>query len=453
MVGFSTRIGFVLAAVGAAVGLGNLWRFPYATSQNGGAAFLIVYLALLAVVGIPALMAELSIGRAGQRNFVDALADDGRHPRWAGAGYFGMGGVFILLSYYSAITGWSLRYAIEAWRHVADGAAPSGFDHFVDVIQGPDAIMAHLGVMVLLVATMAGGAAKGIERLNLIAMPALFAAVVALAIYANTSDGSAAGRAFYLKPDLAAIDLGTISGAASQAFFTLSLGVGGMATYASYVGKDVDLQKAGTSIVAADTLVAVLAGLMVFPLMFAFGFGEAVLGVGSNPAAGMYVALPAAFGAMAGGGLVQAVFFTLLFLAAFSSGMSMIAVPSRWILDRWPGLGQLRALLLVALPAYILGIVSAISFSTFLIIDSIISRIVVLVGGLLLAVYAGWVRPELSDELRVASHWRMDRVLRPLWRWGLTPIMAILVVFGFLGFLTDIGAIDPAPGSLLARLT
>lgn len=450
---FGSRIGFVMAAVGSAVGLGNLWRFPYLASTNGGASFLVLYVVLLFLIGIPALMAELSLGRRSQRNAVGAFDDEGRHRPWAGAGFLALGAAVLLLSYYSVIAGWALRYWIESLTAPYFGDAAG---HFADIAFGPGALLFHALFMIITVWIVIRGVNKGIERANLIMMPILFVAVIALVVYGNMQDGAAAGRAFYLEPNFGEITGGTVSNAAGQTFFSIGLGIGTMLTYSSYLSRQENLQQSGLTIALADTGVAVLAGFMVFPLIFSLGLSDLVGEAGASTVGGLFVALPTAFGAIGGtlGGLLAGSFFLLLTFAALSSAISLLEVPSSYIIDRtaW---GRPRSVILMGLGVYILGVPAAFSADWLTYTDAFISRIVLILGGLLLVLYVGWVRKDVLDELHVGvGRGSVDagRFLKPIIRYPLPLALFLLTILGILGFLHDVGWLALEEGSVWQQI-
>ncbi len=408
---FNSRIGFIMAAVGSAVGLGNLWRFPQLVSVNGGFAFVFLYLILLFVIGLPALMAELSIGRARSRNAVEAFGPDraGRTYHWIG--YIFLGTAVLLLSYYSVIAGHAMRYMVEAFTapYFDD---PAGY--YPSIASSPMAILFHALFMAITIAILIRGVSKGIEKANMIMMPILFASVILITVYGLSQPGAMDGVRFYVDPDFAALTPGGFSetarlwsDAAGQTFFSIGLGLGTMLTYSSYMDRKADLQSTGMTIGFADTGVAVLAGFMVFPLLFGVGLGG-LAGEGN----GLFVALPAAFGAIGGtlGGVFAGVFFLLLVFAALSSALSLLEVPVSYVVDRF-GYSRTRAVLLMGLPVYVLGIPAAIWGDWMGFADGMVTPLLLL-GGLLLTLYLGWVQPHLLDEMGVGA----KRDWSPMWK-------------------------------------
>jgi NSS family neurotransmitter:Na+ symporter len=346
------RVGFVLAAVGSAVGLGNVWQFPFQTGANGGAAFLVVYLAAVGLIGLPTMLVEFVIGRRAERNPVDAFARLG-HGRWWVAGAIGAVAAVWILSFYSVVGGWVLRYAVGSATGAYFGD-PAGY--FAAVAAGPDAVAldaAFLGAAVVVVAL---GVADGIERSTKLMVPSIVALLAGMALWAATLDGGAAGYGYYLSPDLDALraNLGSILPAAvGQAFFTLSLGMGAMLTYASYLGDDDSLPVDGAVIAVSNTAVGLLAGLVVFPVLFALGIEPGQGGLGAA-----FVTLAGAFARLPAGRLLGVAFFVVLLLAALSSAISLLEVATSVVVDRTD---RSRPVVATALGAgvFLLGLPSA----------------------------------------------------------------------------------------------
>jgi len=284
--------GFLLAAVGSAVGLGNMWRFSYLAAEKGGAGFVGLYLIFTVLIGLPVMLAELTIGRGAQSGPVLALEHFGGRA-WRKLGLLFVGAGFLILSYYGVIGGWTLRYAIET---VTVGYAADAGSHFGDVASGFDSLAMQGVFMAMTIVVVSGGIGEGIERLARIAMPALFFIMLGIAIYASTLEGSGPGYAYYLNFDIEkALHLDVIVAAAGQAFFSLSLGMGAMLTFASYLPRESRLAQETAIISFSDFGVAFLAGLMVFPLIFALGMSDDISG---STIGALFVALPKAFASM-----------------------------------------------------------------------------------------------------------------------------------------------------------
>jgi NSS family neurotransmitter:Na+ symporter len=391
---WSSRSGFILAAIGSAVGLGNMWRFSYLAAENGGAAFVILYLAITLIVGLPVLLAELAVGRGAQRSPIAALRHfGGRRWRWLGAVFVVTG--FLILSYYAVIAGWTLRYAGMA---LLGGFDASIADHFGEVATGWDAFGFQVAFMAATIGIVAGGVKAGIERTALLLMPALFAIVCGLALYAFTLPGATDGYRYYLSTDFSKIlSPAVLKDAAGQAFFSLSLGMGAMLTFASYLGREHNLPNESVVIAGADVAVAFVAGLVVFPLIFALGLSQKV---GASTVGALFITLPQAFAEMGGvGRLAGLLFFAALIVGALTSAISLLEVVVASTVD---GLGWSRARAAWVMGAAItaLGIPSAWSTDVLGAVDSVANNLFLLGGGLALSVFVGWAMKDPVAEVR-----------------------------------------------------
>jgi len=394
---WTSRTGFVLAAIGSAVGLGNMWRFSYLAAENGGAAFVILYLASSLVVAVPVLLAELVLGRGSQKSPIQALAHYGGN-RWKPLGLIFVGAGFLILSYYAVIAGWALRYGLAA---IFSGFDPDAAAHFGEVASGWDAFGFHLAFMGLTVFVVVGGVTRGIERTSLVLMPMLFVLVVGLALYAVTLDGASAGYAYYLRPDFSKLlSLSVLKDATGQAFFSLSLGMGAMLTFASYLGRDVNLPRAALVIAGADVAIAFIAGLVVFPMIFALDLSA---DVGASTVGALFITLPKAFAEMGGiGRVVGILFFAALIVGALTSAISLLEVVVSSAID---GLGWPRRRAGIVLGAAItaLGVPSAWNTDILGAIDQFANNILLLGGGLALSIFVGWVMAGPIEEARAGA--------------------------------------------------
>jgi NSS family neurotransmitter:Na+ symporter len=381
---WSSRAGFVLAAVGSAVGLGNMWRFSYLTAENGGAAFVILYLVITLLVGLPVLLAELALGRGAQASPIRALRHFGGSA-WRPLGAVFVAAGFLILSYYGVIAGWTVRYGLAA---IVQGFASDAGARFGEVSEGWDAFGFHVLFMLGTIAIVGGGVKSGIERTAMVLMPTLFAIVVGLALYASTLEGAASGYDYYLSADFGKLrSLSVLKDAAGQAFFSLSLGMGAMMTYASYLGRDQHLPNESLTIAGVDIGVAFVAGLVVFPLIFALGLRDAV---GGSTVGALFITLPQAFAEMGGvGRFVGVLFFAALVVGALTSAISLLEVVVSSAID---GLGwsRHRAAWVAGLAATLLGAPSAASTDVLGLVDAIANNIFLLGGGFALAIFVGW---------------------------------------------------------------
>ncbi len=398
---WSSRVAFVLAAAGSAIGLGNVWRFPYLVGKNGGAAFLIIYLATVLLIGLPVMIAEVGLGRFTRRNPVGALARAAPNSGWRIVGILGVITGFGILSYYSVVAGWTIGYTLKAvtgaFAHLTNpGQTGELFGHFVGNVQ--TVLPFHALFMALTVTVVIGGVRRGIERWTLILMPGLFLMLLLLVLRSLTLDGAGKGITFYLQPDFSKVTAATFLAALGQALFSLSVGMGVMITYGSYLSEREDVVAATSSVCLFDTVVALLAGLAIFPALFAVGGMEPTQGTGL-----VFVVLPAIFHRIPLGGLFGTVFFVLLVVAALTSAISLMEVCVAYITDE-KGWTRKGACYLVGGVSFLLGIPAALSNGAspvlsqlpflhmgFLdLMDTIFGNLALTLGALLICLFAGW---------------------------------------------------------------
>lgn len=434
---WSSRLAFILAATGSAVGLGNIWRFPYMASDNGGGAFVLVYLGCVLLVALPILFAELAIGRRGRRSPINTLLDlgreDGTGRAWSGIGWMGLvAGVFIL-SFYSVVAGWTLHYAwlylvqLLGGAGIADPAATFG-----ELLSNPVELIFWHGVfMVMTVAVVALGVEKGLERSVKLLMPALLLMLLVLLGYGVSTGHVGEAATFLFRPDFGKITPGVVLSAMGQAFFSLSLGMCGMMTYGAYLPRDVSIPRVGAAVALADTGIAILAGLAIFPIVIQF------LGTPTGGGPGLiFTSLPSAFDQM--GAVFGLVFFVLLAVAAWTSSISLLEPASAYLVER--GWDRRRAAIAMATLCWALGLLSALGFNVLsdvrplgqdTILDAInlvANDILLPIGGLLIAVYAGWRldRGRLREQMHGAP-----AAFFTVWLW-LLRVVAPLAVFAVL---------------------
>lgn len=418
--GWASRFGFVMATAGSAVGLGNIWKFPYVAGANGGGAFLVIYLICVLIFGLSLVIAELVMGRMTQRNPVGAFKRLAGGA-WPAAGGLGVLTAVVILSFYIVVAGWAIAYlvhAIDGSLATTDAAALNAlFTHLTGAIVAP--LLYAALFMIATGAVVAAGVAGGIERMSKLFMPVLFAILILLVIRAVTLPGAARGLAFFLEPDWSSVGIDTVSAALGQAFFSLSLGIGGLVTYGSYMSREQNLGRDALSVVLLDTMVAILAGLMVLPAMFAAGMTPAEGGPGTT-----FKILPAVFAALPAGGLFGVGFFVLLVLAALTSSVSLLEPVVSYLCDE-RGIKRPTAALIGSLACFVLAVPVSLSFGVwhhvqfagltiFGLMDFFASRLSLPIGSLLIAVCVGWVvgRPAL-DEL--AGHGRIAAPWAPVW--------------------------------------
>ncbi|MFW6298403.1 MAG: sodium-dependent transporter, partial [Bacillota bacterium] len=324
---WATKLAFIFAAAGSAVGLGNIWRFPYVTGTNGGAAFVILYILLIAIIGYPLMVSEITLGRETNRNPIGAFKKLAPDTPWWLVGALGILTGFVILSFYSVVSGWGIAYFFKGlFGELGDGADfEEVFNSHIGGAWAP--IIWHFVFMGLTVSIVALGVVKGIGRAVKYLMPVLFILILILVIRSVTLEGAAEGLEFYLYPDFSAITWDTWLQAAGQAFFTLSLGMGAIITYGSYLKKDDDVPTSATWIIVLDLAIAVLAGFAIFPAVFALGFSET-----DGPGLA-FITLPAVFSEIPFGQLFGSIFFLFFTFAALTSALSLLEVVVSWLMD------------------------------------------------------------------------------------------------------------------------
>jgi NSS family neurotransmitter:Na+ symporter len=432
---WATRVGFILAAVGSAVGLGNVWRFPFQVGQEGGAAFLVVYLFFILLVGLPAILVEFTIGRREQLNPVGSLREYGGQ-RWQYVGGLFMFIAFLIMSYYSVVAGWVLRYFLGSFT----GAyldQPEGY--FTDIAVGLDALAFHALFLLLVVVIVALGVQRGIELAAKLMVPSLIVLLAGLAIYAATLSGAGDAYSYYLSPEFDLLSeewRSIVPAAAGQAFFTLSLGMGIMITYASYLSEDENLAADGGIIIGFDTAVAFIAGLVAFPILFTAGVEPADPGAGA-----IFVALAGGFGEIAYGQLLGIVFFFAFALGALTSAISLTEVVVSYAIDEH-GAERMRATLAIGGGMFLLGAPVTIDLVMVDLYDILAAQILLVAGSVLLMILVGWQYPEKAiDELGrgIGDLGALGRG----WIWLVRiPVLVVLLVTlalaidGYVDFLT-----------------
>jgi len=396
----------MLAATGSAIGLGNIWKFPYIVGENGGGAFVLVYLLCIALIGLPIMMAETLIGRRGRQSPVNTLRalaqEEGGSYVWWFVGFLGVLAGLIILSFYSVIAGWALAYLMRVAAGLFSGVTAEGSSSiFSRLVSDPERLLAwHTIFMLMTAMVVVRGVRSGLEQAVKLLVPALFMLLLVLVGYALNSGYFLTAVRFLFWPDFSALTTAGVLAAMGHAFFTLSLGMGAIMVYGSYLPAGVSIPRACFWIAVVDTLFALLAGLAIFPLVLANG-----LAVDSGPGL-LFQTLPIAFGHMSGGAYVGALFFILLVLAALTSAISLIEPAVAWLVENHQ-LSRLRATFWVALVVWACGIVTILSFSRwsfsfhfagklkqngwFDILDILTSGIMLPISGLAIALFAGWV--------------------------------------------------------------
>ncbi len=353
---WGSRVGFVMAAAGSAVGLGNIWSFPYLAGKHGGAAFLMLYLSCVVLVGLPVMLTELIIGRRSEKNPVGAYAALKPGTPWFVLGGVGVAAGFIILSFYSVVAGWVLGYFIESLTGTLSRLdTPALATYFNDFASNPwKAVGYHFAFIGLCVMIVIQGVRGGIERWSKILMPVLFLLLIILVVRGLTLPGSLRGVKFLFAPDFSKLNAETFMAALGQACFTLSIGMGAMITYGSYMSRRDNLASATLQVSAMDTIIALMAGMAIFPAVFAIG-----LEPGDGPGL-LFKTLPAVFNQMPGGGVFASLFFFLVVIAALTSGISLLEVVTAYMVDE-RGMSRRRAAAVFGGVIFLLGIPSALS--------------------------------------------------------------------------------------------
>ncbi len=443
---WSGRLGFILAAVGSAVGLGNIWKFPFITGQNGGGAFVLVYLLAILFCGLPILMAEFVIGRHSQRDVVGAFAAlTPKNNFWKLVGWLNLAAAFIILSYYGVVAGWTLDYLFKSLTGAftsQNAETISGM--FGALVTNPGKQLLWFSVfMALCLMSVISGVKNGLERWNKVLMPTLFIILFVMAAYALTTSGAKEAFKFMLYPDFSKMSLSGFLEAVGHSFFTLSLAMGAMITYASYMDKNEPIYPMAIRIAFLDTFVAIVAGLAIFPIVFS---------VGLEPGAGpglIFKTLPQVFATIPFGSVLAVIFFILMAFAALSSAISLLEVLTAFMIDE-KKVNRKKATALMTIAVYLAGIPSALSYSTLgkitllpgkEILDSldyVASNYMLPLGGLLIAIYVGFVLDKKISKMEITEEGRSFLSIFSIWFFTIRFIapVAMLVVF-----LTKIGIV------------
>lgn len=442
---WSSKAAFIFATVGAAVGLGNLWRFPFVAGENGGGAFVLIYLFFVILFGIPLLISELGIGRRGQQNPINSMKSISNNEdatnKWSSVGWLSIGIPLISLSFYSVVGGWALYYILEAGMNTFDAIegvkSKQNFDSFVS--SPLQLFIAHTVFTGLAILVVGRGIKNGIERIVKIMMPSLFILLVIMVINSILTADISAGLKFLFTPDFSKITPAVITMAMGQAFLSMGIGVGAMMTYGSYMPKKFSLTTSAATIAISDTLVAILAGIAIFPIVFEYGL---------DPSGGpelIFVTLPVAFGQMPFGYLFGLLFFILLFCAAFSTAVGMLEPTVAWLSDR--GSSRPKMALLAGGSTWFLGIVFVLSYNIWAdvrlfpntpilqeknlleLTDFIITNLFIPLNALLIALFVGWImaRKSMLNEINLG-----DGIIFKTWHFAIRYIIPVVIIIIFI---------------------
>jgi len=445
---WSSRWGFLLAAIGFSVGLGNIWRFPFVTGQNGGSAFLFIYLACALGIGLPLLITELAIGRRGRGSpsgSIKAVAKmSSTSPRWSSVGVLAVFCVFMILTYYTVISGWTLDYLVRSASGAFSGIDAVRSSLMFDVLMASPwrLIFWNTVVHICVFLIVKRGVQGGIERAVKVLIPVLFSALFVMVIYGFIAGDMKAAATFLLEPDFSKVNAGTVMAAIGQAFFSIGIGLGALIAFGAYLPADYSIPKSAAVIILADTGVAILAGFAIFPLVFGFGL---------EPSGGsglIFVTLPVAFGQMTGGAVFGPVFFILLFAAALSSCIGCAEAVAFWITEKF-GVKRKIAILYSTVAAWLVGLTTIFSlgsWSTFypldfvpalqgmniyVVTDFLAANILLLIGAMSISLFFGWFVPRnIKLEAIAVSDGALFQVWQFLIRFVIPLILFVVLVTG-----------------------
>jgi len=411
--GFATKIGILMATVGSAVGLGNIWRFPYETGRNGGAAFLLVYLLSIFIIGFPVVMAEFVIGRKAKANPVGAFKKLAPNTKWHWVGYMGVLAGLLILGYYSVVAGWTMEYIFKALSLELENKSAADYKSMFETFTSNPILPIIWTVLVMIISHLIvkKGIKGGIEKASKIMMPILFLLMLILAVHSILLPGSMKGIEFFFNPDFSKLTAESVLTALGHAFFSLSLGMGCLITYASYFKSDIDLPKTAAQVTIIDTLVSVTAGVIIFPAVFAFNM---------QPEAGpglVYMVLPNVFQQMSGSFIWSTMFYILLFLAALTSLISLHEVVTAYIHERY-SISRSNSSRIVTALVLFLGVFCSLSFGLmknatlfsmnfFEWLEYLTASVLLPLGGMLISIFVAWyldkkiVSGELSNDGKV----------------------------------------------------
>ena len=446
---WSNRWAFILAATGSAVGLGNIWKFPYIAGEYGGGAFVLIYLFCVALIGIPIMMAEVMLGRRGRQSPINTMRtlakEEGRHGIWSWIGWMGVLAGFLILSYYSVIAGWALAYVFRVGSGMLQAADSAGIQNiFTELVSDPEKLLAwHTMFLVLTMVVVARGVKQGLEKAVRFLMPLLLILLLILVGYAMNTGHFGDAVDFLFKPDFSKLTGGAILTAMGHAFFTLSLGMGAIMIYGSYLPENTSIAKTSIIISVADTLVALLAGLAIFPIVFSFPD----LTPGAGPGL-IFQTLPLAFANMPGGLIFGTLFFILIVVAAWTSSISLIEPAVAWLIEN-RGMTRVKAAVWTGIATWLVGIATVLSFShwafdfnflgavkhngVFDILDILTANIMLPVGGLFIAIFAGWMMKEKhsKEELGLKHSYILWQFLIKY----IAPVLVIVVILNLFGVI------------------
>ncbi|MCM1319113.1 MAG: sodium-dependent transporter [Muribaculaceae bacterium] len=442
---FGSKIGLIAATVGSAVGLGNIWRFPAETQANGGAAFLLVYILCVLILGIPVMLAEFALGRGGQSDAIGVFKRFVPKSAWWGAGALSILASYLICCFYMVVAGWTLEYLMQsisghlydvtsaAGGHAMEASFHEHMEQYICGVEGP--LICTYAMIAINIAILLGGVRKGIEKISNILMPILFLLLVAFAIVSCTMSGAAEGLSFFLSPDFSKITPEVIVSALGQAFFSLSLGMGILITYSAYYPHETNLTSTAITVSLLDLLVAVLMGFIIFPAITSFN----LQGADIRGTTLVFVTLPEVFAHMGMTQLWSILFFFSLLVAALTSTISISEVSIRFVQDRFKK-GRFAATMIVMLPLFIFSGVCTLSFgplsdvklfdmNIFDLLDTVTNNYMLPIVSILVCLFMGWFAPKTLLKDQLTNHGSLKVRLYPAVRFILRYIAPILIIF------------------------
>ncbi len=447
---WGSRFGFIMAAVGSSVGLGNFWRFPYTAGENGGGAFILVYLLCVAFIGLPILMAEYAMGRKSGHSAIEGvqtLAAEAKRSRyWGIVGWVGTMTSFFILTFYMVISVWLLTFVFQAVTGAFTSITPEASEtNFGATISNTWSMIGLLFLYILANAIVVGRGVKGgLERAATFLMPLFFFMLIGVVIFAAVTGDFLGTAEFLFAVDWDKISFSTFLQALGQSFFSIGVGVGLMMTYGAYLSKDTNIPKSAGIVAGADTLVALIAGFAIFPIVFATG-GNAAAGPGL-----FFITMPVAFGSIPGGEIIATVFFALALFAAFTSSISLLEVSVSWLEERH-GVTRMGASLGLGFVLFMVGAAYVFSTAYLDFVDFVTGSILLPLGGLLVAVFVGWILPKNMLESEFADNKEVMSFVVSILRWAVPIFVGVILVFGFLDNLQNLYGVE-LPGFLVPLL-
>lgn len=441
---FTSNFGVMMAVAGSAVGLGNIWRFPYLAGMNGGAAFLILYLALILLVGIPLMLSEFSIGRATHRAAVGAFKQLAPKKKWYWIGYLAIVAGFAILGFYSVIAGWTIKFLVDAVQNNFAGQSSvqidQAFNSFVNSGWQPilyTAIFIFMSTWIVM-----RGVEKGIEKFNKILMPMLVLILLTLCVNSMTLSGFSEGMNFLFNPDFSKITMQTVWDAMGQVFFTLSLGMGVMITYSSYVVKEDNMVRSKGIVTLIDASIAIVSGIAIFPAVFTYGL---------EPAQGpslVFITLPNIFAQMPSGGIIGSLFFVLLFIAALTSVVSIMEMITAFFIEEYK-VSRRKSLIYISIGVFVLSVFSALSqvqgssltvfgVNIFDALDKLSSNYFMTIGAFSTAIFTGWIFQKERLRKVFTSNGKYGAWIFPVFLFAIRficPVAVAIIFLSQLGFI------------------